>query len=195
VVTLMHVVASDAETLRRTLEGRAIVSYEADEMALWERGPDGLPVFADLQVPCVQCGSITIGFEDGTRLCIHTNLFGYEWGLIVTDFDRVASELEVHRDPYSIYRKATLEHFPAGSISRVAVTVNPDGSFIRAFSLEFEQGAVTLLAGEFEEQFDDGIRLMLDDESILFFPNGDGLAWAEAQVARGHIYGSRRRRS
>jgi hypothetical protein len=183
----MHVVASEPETLRRTLEGRAIVFYEADEMSLWERGPDGLPVFDHPQVPCVQCGSITIGFEDDTRLTIHTNLFGYEWGLIVTDFDPVASELEVHRDQYSIYRTATLERFPAGRISRVAVNVNPDSAHIRAISIEFERGAVTLLAGEFEEQFDDSIRLVLDDESILFFPDRDGLAWAEAQVARGHI--------
>ena len=183
----MNVIASDAETLRRTLEGRAIVFYEAEEMALWERGPDGLPVFGHPQIPCVQCGSITIGFADDTCLRIQTNLSGYEWGLMVTDFCPVARQLEVDRDPYSIYRKAPLERYPTGPISCVAANVDPNSGSIRAISMEFERGAVTLLAGEFEEQFDGSIRLVLDDEHILFFPNRDGLVWAEAQVARGHI--------
>ena len=64
------------------------------------------------------------------------------------------------------------------------MTVEGNG-LIRAISMEFERGAVTLLAGEFQEEFDDSLRLLLDDESILFFPDGDGLAWAEAQAARG----------
>jgi hypothetical protein len=183
----MNVLASDAETLRRILEGRTIVSYEAEEMALWENGTDGLPVFDHPQIPCVQCGIVTIRFDDGAYLCILTNPFGYEWGLIATDYSADAGQLEVHRDPCSIYRKATLEHFPAGRVSRVTVSLNPDGGYIRAITIEFERGAVTLLAGEFEEQFDDSIRLVLDDESILLFPNGDGLAWAEAQVATGNI--------
>lgn len=67
------------------------------------------------------------------------------------------------------------------------LSVNADGH-VRAISMEFERGAVTMVAGEFDEQFDGSIRLLLDDESVLFFPAGDGLEWAEGQVARGHIH-------
>lgn len=184
---MMKVVAHEAEAVRRTLEGRGIVSYQADEMALWESGTDGLPVFGDPQVPCVQCGRITVRFEDGARLCVDTNLFGYEWGLMVTEHSPEADLIEIERDRYSIYREAALERFPVGRVVRVGVSVNPDGH-VRAISMEFERGAVTMVAGEFDEQFDGSIRLLLDDESVLFFPDGDGLEWAEGQVARGHIH-------
>ena len=90
----MNVVASDAEAVRRAFEGRTIVSYQAEEMALWERGPDGLPVFGHPRIPCVQCGSIVIGLEDGTGLRVQTNLSGHEWGLLVTGCSPDAGPVE-----------------------------------------------------------------------------------------------------
>ena len=183
----MNFVVSDPEKLQRVLEGRTIIKYESDEMALWERGPGGLPVFSHPQVPCVQCGSVILGFDDGIDLCIQTNLNVDDWSLIVTDLPADYRNIQVHRDAYSIYREAALDRFPTGRISDVAVSVNPHNGYIRAISIMYGQDAVSLVAAEFEEQYGP-IRLVLDDESILFFPHADGLRWAESQVAKGNIY-------
>jgi len=185
----MTVIAIDADAMQRALEGRTIVGYEATEMALWEQGPGGLPVFSHPEVPCVQCLSLMILFEDGTELRIQTNPYDVEWGLIIVgDVPPNERNLEIERDEQSIYRSAALGRFPVGVITRVTVTPAGSGKGqVRALVLELGERAVTLVAGEFEEQFDGSVRLLLDDDSILFFPSGDGLDWAEAQVARGPI--------
>ena len=175
--------------MQRALEGRTIIGYEATEMALWEQGADGLPVFSHPEIPCVQCLSLMILFEDGTEFRIETNLYDPEWGLIIVgDVPADERNLEIERDDQSIYRNAALGRYPVGFITRVTVTPADSGkSQVRAIVLELGERAVTLVAGEFEEQFDGSLRLQLDDESILFFPSGDGVDWTEAQIARGHI--------
>ena len=93
----MIVIASDAGSLRRVLEGKHIVAYDATEMALWEQGADGVPVFGHPEVPCIQGGGITLRFDDGTHLRVQTDQTPDGWGLLLEDDPPSIARLELMR--------------------------------------------------------------------------------------------------
>jgi hypothetical protein len=146
-------------------------------MALWDGPGDGEAVFENSSIPCRQCFVFELILDDDVLARFTTYQNDSVWGLWM---HRIAPG-EEQGDAGNLgpgYR-TTCPDLPVGAIDQVTTSLDEDGD-IREVRLTIGERPITLLAGEFYEQFDGTLTLTLGDESVLVFDTEDGVAWAKA---------------
>ncbi|MES2185113.1 MAG: hypothetical protein V4505_11250 [Pseudomonadota bacterium] len=172
----------------RYLDGKQIVRWRADEMALggggsfavaedeWEHEP---VVWADPAVPFLQCTSIDIHLHDGTavRMLSDPDVGNMDCGLYLRTFTPAAEEPGKPAEPEdktgapAIFRTRDLDELPLG-LAQVTIVREERPTWVVEAELRIAGHVVRLLSAEVEERSNGGFRIVELDESILLQLDG-----------------------
>ena len=154
----------------RTIEGQTLVGVEIEEMALFEEGPNGFPLFEHPDFPFIQAQRISLAFQNGRMGFLRTqqndDTFGIYFDWTQTPFE----ELHYDNDETSIYRRAPNPVFPLGLITEALPFFDSEGD-LTMLTLKIDQSTVILFCAELEEGYNWSYIIREKDESILVFEN------------------------
>ena len=144
--------------------GKIVASTRVHELALY--GPDEAPYFSDPQLPFAQVMTLEINFTDGTILHVLNTQDDDSFPL----WPRIAGE---HLSPKPEllalpFRLREMNEFPKGEISAIDWSLD-DADRLQNIQIRIEAETVILCAGEVYEDWDAGLTVRKDDESVLLF--------------------------
>lgn len=165
-----------------SLRGARIAQVTIVEMALVERGPDGLPIFRHAAAPFIQAIRIELALADG-RFALFSNDQNDSDFPISMEFSSTTS-IEAHwadatrEGEPSIYRIAPHTNFPIGFVAAVEPRLNANGD-ISEIAMTLEGNQIILRAGEVIEHADSTFAFCDMAGSILVFPSAQDLSRVE----------------
>lgn len=168
---LMSWVADTCERIA-SLRGARIAHATIVEMALVERGLDGLPIFRHAAAPFIQATRIELALADG-RFALFSNYQNDSDFPISMEFSPTTS-IETHwadtthNGEPSIYRIAPHPNFPIGFVTAAEPRLNANGD-ISEIAVTLEGDEVILRAGEVIEHADSTFAFCDLAGSILVF--------------------------
>jgi hypothetical protein len=150
----------------RSMCGRSVARWVGHEMALWEVGPSGTPVFHDPAIPYLQVCPLYLEFVERGGRDIHTypNDWTHSWGLCVDVL--YGSPPDESSEVGSIFRTRTLGELPVGVIEDVRI-VQVDRGDIAEVYLRVNGACVALWSGEIYEEANRSLRVVRPDECVL----------------------------
>ena len=156
-----------------SLQGQQLETASIIEMAILESGANGLPQYTHPKCPFIQAQVIEWILSDGVVGRFYTYQTDYRWGIQLNFFPASTSRLTCDRDPQSIFRMTDVE-LPTGRINQIDLKLDSQNNVSRIY---FTIGDAELLfvAGEVYEE-ENGISILLEDESILIFPDPSQIA-------------------
>ncbi len=144
------------------LTGLEIRGWHGVEMAIRDEGADGLPVFEEEGVDCIQFLRLEIETTDGT-LRVGTDMAD-DWMLTIEGADQV--------DPFGlhgIYRARRAMDLPVGVVDRVTLRTTVPSEELAEVVLSIGGRDVILVAAEITENWDSPLLFAWPDESVLLF--------------------------
>jgi len=137
----------------RALRGARIEDASIVEMALIERGPDGLPIFRHRLAPFIQAVCVDLRLADSRVAQIHdyqTDDADFPLGIWFTDTS--SDEYSARLLGHPIYRTALPPHIPRGEISDVQLALVDES--VLQITLRVGDAAIAIRAGEVIEHSD-----------------------------------------
>ena len=154
--------------LWRSLEGAVIYRWSGEEMALWESGPEGSPVFERGDFPFLQSGPLQIDCADRPALRVINVQNDDHFGLWLRD-DMGPLDPDGH---WGIFRYRADFGLATGTVQAVDVFVSPEGD-VAEVRIVIDGAAVLLVAGEVSETSPVTAQVIWLDESVLVFSQPD----------------------
>lgn len=149
--------------------GLTISRAQAVEVAFFEEGADGLPVFEHPALPFLQLMYLDLETTSGTCLRVSVYQSDSNFGLCVRPVDEPATEFS------GIYRKTELHELAGQLIDQVHVVLDDLGDITEVRLDRSARPAITLIAGEVDETWS-GAIVHRQDESVLLFWRPEDLA-------------------
>lgn len=157
-----------------SLQGQQLETANIIEMAILESGKNGLPQYTHPKCPFIQAQVIEWILSDGVVARFYTyQTEDARWAIRLEFFPASTPRLTCDRNPPSTFRLADVD-LPTGRINQVDLKLDSQNNVSRIY---FTIGDAELLfvAGEVYEE-ENGISILLEDESILIFPDPSQIA-------------------
>ena len=138
-------------------------------MALWDEGPNGDPVFEDLEVPFRQFTTLYARTLDLGWVTFETCEDDGDWGLLA---ERLSGSPVLVED--GIFRPGDLTGLTRGTIEQVSV-VRSASDQIDSVSFRFASSEIILVAAEAYEDSEGTLSFVRGDESIFVFTSKEDL--------------------
>jgi uncharacterized Zn-binding protein involved in type VI secretion len=169
----------------QALQQQYIHRVYGGEMAFFNRGPHGLPVFAHPDLPFLQLWNLYFEVAPEEWLVVLTHQDGTEFGLDLRheSGNPMTNPEGSGADAASSTRMRELPAFPTGRIDQVTCHLSGQGN-VNEVHLRIAGHLIALVAGEVSEDWDH-FRILKDDESVLvFFSLADlqQVTWDDRQV-------------
>ncbi|MBL4813040.1 MAG: hypothetical protein JKX69_11970 [Rhodobacteraceae bacterium] len=145
---------------------RNLVGCRVVEMAFFETGLDGLPVFEHPDLPFIQAVELNLLLEGGAVVSIATNLATDQWSLMIDTFAIPANYPK--NDPHSIFKENIKVELPHGKIEKVEISFDDEGN-ISEVHFATTTGSFAINASEVIEGFNDIYYVGAHDEAVLLF--------------------------
>lgn len=152
----------------RSMEGQILVGVEIEEMAFFDEGPDGFPLFEHPDLPFVQAQLISLAFQDGRFGFLHTHQNDDTFGIYFDWREEPLESLPRDDGELSIYRQMPNPGFPLGLVKQVNPSFDNKGD-VKTLALKVDRSTVILCCGELEEGYDWSYTVKGQGESILVF--------------------------
>ena len=140
----------------------------AIEMAFFETGIDGHPVFETPDFPFIQANRLELSFTDGETLHVLTSQNDDTWCLFCSYSDDYAMNRELKHDKDSIFRLREGIDLPLGQIQHVEVKLD-EKSDVTEIWVKTPSGSFIMKAGEVNECSEGNHYVVGQDESVLLF--------------------------
>lgn len=173
------------------LNGCVVDGWWGLEMALYETGPAGQPVFSDPAIPFLQLSVLGATLRDRTPINIGTYQNDDEFGLLL----REGADITLPERPAEgaisggIYRHRHIPELPTGSISDVVLNLSEQGNIAEVLLL-VDNAPLLVLTGEVREGWSQTLDYVLGDESVLVFDDptaADTVPWRNPNPYRAHV--------
>ena len=160
--------AIEIETLLANVVGKTVVRWQICEMALLERGENGMPLFQHKKLPFRQAIEVSLSFSDGSCLRFLPIYDDLLEGTTQVEMRDEEVDLSVEWSVQSIFRVVDIKNAPLGRLMRVETSNNSSGG-VSKIEFTLENRWVAFKVAEVHETGRNVVRIVEGDQAILLF--------------------------